>query len=127
MGGDMRKIKRFEDIQAWQKARKLVNEIYSITGGGLFESDNRLSDRLRTSSVSIMMNIAEGFARKTNNEFLEHLILARVSTAEVQTAIYIAYDQNYINREQYENLYRMADETVRLTTRISKNLKEGES
>jgi len=63
------KIERFEDIQAWQKARELVNRIYSTTNKGDFAKDYSLKDQLRRASISVMSNISEGYARQTDKEF----------------------------------------------------------
>lgn len=61
----MSRIRKFEDIEAWQRARKLVFEIYSITNNNLFMKDFSLKDQIRRAAISVMLNIAEGFARKT--------------------------------------------------------------
>ena len=62
----MAKVERFEDIVAWQKARELVKDVYRLSSNGTFAKDYGLKDQFRRASVSIMLNIAEGFARKTN-------------------------------------------------------------
>ncbi len=110
----MAKIGRFEDIQTWQKARVLVREIYSVSNSGMFAKDFGLRDQIRRAAVSIMLNIAEGFARKTDREFTHFLIIAHGSSAEVQAALYVALDQGYIVAEQFENLYSMAEETSKM-------------
>lgn len=91
----MPKIERFEDIQAWQKARELVKEVYSVSNDGSFSKDFGLRDQIRRAAVSIMLNIAEGFARKTTREFSQFLVIAHGSAAEVQAALYVAIDQKY--------------------------------
>lgn len=107
----MAKIERFEDILAWQKARELVAAIYETSSDGRFAKDFGLRDQIRRAGVSIMLNIAEGFARKSNREFFQFLVIAHGSAAEVQAALYVALDQKYISQEHFENLYKMADET----------------
>ncbi len=92
----MARIERFEDIQAWQKARVLVKDIYSVTKSGNFARDFGLRDQIRRAAVSIMLNIAEGFARKTRREFCQFLVIAHGSVAEVQAALYVAMDQEYL-------------------------------
>lgn len=119
----MAKIERFEDIVAWQKARELVKEVYSITSDGLFAKDFGLRDQIRRASVSIMLNIAEGFARKTNRELSQFLVIAHGSAAEVQAALYVALDQGYVAEEHFKNLYKLADETSRMIMGFSKYLK----
>jgi len=113
-GDGMAKIERFEDIQAWQKARLLVKEIYSISNSGQFAKDFGLRDQIRRAAVSIMLNIAEGFARKTAKEFVQFLVIAHGSAAEVQAALYVALDQQYINQECFDALYNQAQETSKM-------------
>ena len=110
----MPKIERFEDIQAWQKARELVKEIYAVSNAGAFTRDFGLRDQIRRASVSIMLNIAEGFARKTTKEFAQFLVITHGSAAEVQAALYVALDQKYVTPERFESLYSMSDETSRM-------------
>lgn len=110
----MSNIHRFEDIQAWQKARELVKEIYSVSNSGLLAKDFGLRDQIRRAAVSIMLNIAEGFARKTNREFCQFLVIAHGSAAEVQAAFYVALDQSYVTKEDFNKLYGAAEETSKM-------------
>ncbi|KAF0219721.1 MAG: S23 ribosomal [Geobacteraceae bacterium] len=121
-GGSMAKIERFEDIQAWQKARELVKEVYAVSNSGLFAKDFSLRDQIRRAAVSIMLNIAEGFARKTSREFCQFLVIAHGSAAEVQAALYVALDQSYIIKEQFERLYKITDETSKMIMGFSSYL-----
>lgn len=118
----MAKIERFEDIQAWQRARKLVNEIYGLSNSGAFGKDFGLRDQVRRAAVSIMLNIAEGFARKTNREFVQFLVIAHGSAAEVQAALYVALDQGFITSEQFNTTYGLADEVSRMIMSFSRYL-----
>lgn len=108
------KIERFEDIQAWQKARELNQQIYDVTKDAHFSKDFSLRDQIRRASVSIMANIAEGFGRKSKKEFANFLNMAHGSAAEVQCHLYIAADQNYISREEFEELYVKTDEVSKM-------------
>lgn len=90
------KIKEFEEIQAWQEARELTKTIYRITKKGNFQKDFGLIDQVRRSSVSIMANIAEGFGRESNKEFVHFLSYASSSNIELQSHLYVALDQKYI-------------------------------
>ena len=123
----MSKIERFEDIQAWQKSRELVKEIYTASNSGLFARDFGLRDQIRRAAVSIMLNIAEGFARKTSREFCQFLVIAHGSAAEVQAALYIALDQGYLSEEQFAKMYDAADETSKIIKGLSKYLSKLES
>ena len=86
----MAKFNKFEEIQAWQKARDATLLIYRITLAADFAKDYGLKDQIRRASVSIMANIAEGHGRRTNVEFANFLNIARSSTAEVQSHLHIA-------------------------------------
>ncbi|MEW6607438.1 MAG: four helix bundle protein [bacterium] len=123
----MAKIERFEDILSWQKARELVSAIYKTSNNGFFAKDFGLREQIRRAAVSIMLNIAEGFARKSNREFSRFLVISHGSVAEVQSALYVAYDQKYINLEQFEELYKMAEETSKTIMGFSNYLKKLES
>ena len=78
----MSKIKTFEELTSWQEARKLVNSIYEITNKGKFATDFELKSQLRSSAISVMANIVEGFHRNSDKEFLRFLDYARASLAE---------------------------------------------
>lgn len=110
----MAKIERFEDIQAWQKARELNSNIYSLTKNSSFLKDFSLRDQIRRASISIMANIAEGFGRKSSKEFANFLNMAHGSAAEVQCHLYAALDLKYISKEDFEMLYKKADEVSKM-------------
>ena len=84
----MAKFRRFEEIQAWQKAYEVTLAIFQLTDDGRFSRDFGLRDQIRRSSVSIMANIAEGHGRRTNSEFANFLNLSRGSAAETQSHLY---------------------------------------
>ena len=111
----MATITRFEDVRAWAKARTLVSEIYHLTGTGLFARDYALRDQLRRAGVSIMSNIAEGFARRTSKEFINFLNMAHGSAAEVQSQLHVARDLRYISDQQFRRLYQSAEEVSKMT------------
>jgi four helix bundle protein len=75
------KIKKFEDLESWKKSRKLTNRIYEATGTGRFTRDFGLKDQIRRASISILSNIAEGFERGGDKEFLQFLAVAKGSVA----------------------------------------------
>jgi len=116
------KIEKFEDIQAWQKARELVKSVYRITSRGGFAKDYSLKDQIRRASVSIISNIAEGFARQTNKEFSQFLHIALGSVAEVQSQLYVAQDLNYVSKEEFGRIYELSSEVARLVTGFIKYL-----
>ena len=98
-------IKRFEEIQAWQEARLLVNEIYSITKIEAFSKDYGLKDQIRRASVSTMSNIVEGFSRRSDKDFARFLDIASASSSEVCSLLYVALDEKYIAQEKFDVLY----------------------
>ena len=118
----MAKIERFEDIQAWQKARVLNRKIYEVTGEGGFSKDFSLKDQIRRAAISIMLNIAEGFARRSNKEFRQFLYIAHGSAAEVQSALYIALDRSYINESDFNILYLDVEEASKMIAGFIKYL-----
>lgn len=100
----MAKIEKFEDIIAWQKALELSDLIYKVTNKDKFSKDYGLKDQIRRASVSIVSNIAEGFERESNNQFIYFLVIAKGSAGELRSQIYIAKNQNYITQEEFELL-----------------------
>jgi len=121
----MATIERFEDIEAWQKARKLTREIYRVTNQGAFAKDFGLRDQIRRASVSIMSNIAEGFERGGDVEFRRFLAIAKGSAGEVKAQLYVALDAGLINQAQFDSLYRMATETGNLIGGFMRYLTKG--
>ncbi len=89
----MAKIKQFEDIESWKKARRLTKEIYDATSAGKFVRDFGLKDQIRRAAVSILSNIAEGFERGGDKEFLQFLAVAKGSCGELRAQLYVALDQ----------------------------------
>jgi four helix bundle protein len=110
----MASLRKFEDIEAWQKARELARAIYAVTKDGSFGRDFGLRDQIRRAAVSIMSNIAEGFGRGGNKEFTQFLSIAKGSVAEVQSQLFVAQDAGYLNSTQFQALYEKAETTARL-------------
>ena len=121
----MAKIEKFEEIQAWQKARELVKSIYQVTSEGGFAQDYSLKDQIRRASVSMMSNIAEGFSRQTDREFVQFLHVAKGSASEVQSQLYVALDLKYISEDTFKGLYELSEETIRLISGFVRYLKGG--
>lgn len=120
----MSTIEKFQDIDAWKKARKLTKKIYSCSGAGKFAKDFGLSNQIRRASISIMSNIAEGFERSGSAEFAQFLSIAKGSTGEVKTRLYVALDQGYIDREQFNSLIKWTSTTKQLIAGFMKYLKK---
>jgi len=105
---------KFEELEAWQEARNLTREIYKISAMGEFGKDLELKTHTRRAAVSIMFNIATGFVLRTNREFRNYLIESLGGTAAVEVALYIALDQNYITRPQFDRLYKKTNNVNKL-------------
>ena len=104
----MAAFKTFEEINAWQNARVLVMEVYAMTGGGDFSKDYGLKDQIQRAAVSVCSNIAEGFERRGNKEFINFLWIAKGSVAEVCSQLHNAKDLGYITDERFNSLYDSA-------------------
>lgn len=97
----MAKINRFEEIRAWQLARETVAQVYGLTKKTDFSKDYALRDQIRKAAVSVMSNIAEGFERYSNKEFIQFLNIAKGSSAEVRSQLYAALDLNYVSEAEF--------------------------
>lgn len=105
----MATIKRFEDLECWQEARRFTKLIYELTKKDQFKKDFELVGQVRDSAVSSMGNIAEGFHRNSTKEFMRFLDYSRSSVAETLSHSYVALDQEYINQEEMERIKAQAD------------------
>lgn len=117
------KIKKFEEIEAWKRARELTKSIYKISSLAEFSKDWALRDQIRRASISIMSNIAEGFDSGFKNEFARFLGISRRSASEVQCQLYIALDQSYITQNEFDKMYNETEEIRRMITGFIKYLK----
>lgn len=106
----MSKIERFEDIIAWQKARVLCKIIKGFTRKPDFSKDFKLTGQILDASGSVMDNIAEGFERGGNKEFIQFLFISKGSAGEVKSQLYRAIDDNYITETEFHDAYQKADE-----------------
>ena len=119
----MATFKKFEEIQAWQKARLVTSMVYDLTVEGSFARDFGLRDQIRRASVSIMANIAEGHGRRSDKEFANFLNMARGSVSEVQSHLYVAFDLKYIDQASFSKLYNLLEEISRMTMALSQRLR----
>ncbi len=105
-------IKNFEDLEVWKEGRQLTRHVYSVSKKGAFAKDFGLKDQIRRAAVSITSNIAEGFERNANKQFLYFLSIAKSSAGEVRSQLYVALDEGYINQETFDILYEQASKTI---------------
>lgn len=101
----MSQINTFEEIIAWQKARTFNKRVYEITSNEFFKKDFDLARQLRRASVSISSNISEGFERNTDKEFIHFLYIAKGSSVEIRSQLYLALDLNYVTQKEFETLF----------------------
>lgn len=101
----MAAVKDFEELAIFQKAREISKKIYPITQRGEFKNDFRFVQQIRAAVGSIMDNIAEGFERTGNKEFLNFLYIAKGSCGEVRSQLMRANDIGYLTPEEYDELY----------------------
>jgi len=129
-------ITRFEDIEAWQTARELAQQIYKVTAQGQFTRDYGLRDQIQRAAVSIMANIVHpvkyirwtisrgrGFDANSDDEFVRFLSYALRSATEVQSHLYVAADQGYISKDEFTQLYDQATEVKKLISGFIRYLK----
>jgi four helix bundle protein len=117
------KFEKFEDIKAWQEARELVKLVYrAINSNTAFKRDLRLVNQIQGAAVSAMANIAEGFSRHSNREFVQFLYISKSSAAEVQSHLYVALDQKYISDGLFSDLFQSAEAVSRMNSNLIKYL-----
>ena len=110
------KIERFEDVEAWQRARELTRMVYRLTQKPSFAKDQELKNQIRAAAGSAMHNVAEGFDSETNVEFIRFLRYAKRSSSEVQSELHLALDEAYLSPAEFKTAYeqaRIARATIR--------------
>ena len=117
----MAAVRDFEELAIFQKARELSAKIYPVTRRGEFKYDSRFVQQIRAAAGSIMDNIAEGFERGGNKEFLNFLYIAKGSCGEVRSQLIRANDVGYLTKEEYNELY---NECRKLSAGIMNFIKE---
>lgn len=109
-----KKVEKFEDLIAWQKARILTKEIYVFTRRGALARDKNLTNQLQRSAISVMSNIAEGFERGRRTEFHQFTSVAKSSCGELRSQLYTAFDVGYLAKTEFKQLMLLAEELGRI-------------
>ena len=117
------KIEKFEDVEAWIEARELVRAVYRMTGNS---RDFGLNDQIRRSAVSIMANIAEGFDRGYNKEFVRFLNIASASVSETKSHLYVFLDQNYVKEDEFDAIYGRCESVRKLLNGFIRYLRKAD-
>lgn len=116
-------ITKFEDLKIWKLGIKLTKDIYAITNRDRLSKDFCLKDHLRKSAISISSNIAEGFERNNNNEFIRFLIIAKGSIGETKSQLFIARELKYINQKDFGTLNKDLNDLINQTGSLISYLK----
>jgi four helix bundle protein len=118
------KVRRFEDLIAWRKARELTRKVYALTRKELFCRDYGLAGQMQRASVSVMSNLAEGFERGSAAEFHQFIVIAKASCAEVRSQLYVALDIGYITEEEFNDTSNLAIEVSRIIGGLKVSVRE---
>ena len=122
----MARIEQFEDLVSWQKGRELTQTVYRASRSGEFGKDFALRDQIRRACISVTSNIAEGFERGGDKEFMQFLSQAKGSCGEVRSQLYVALDEAYISDAEFKKLKDLAVETSRAIAGMMGYLKSSE-
>ncbi len=118
------KVSSFEDLQVWRDSRKLVKSIYELTSKGTFSKDYGLKEQIQRASVSIMNNIAEGFERNNNKEYVKFLGYSKGSAGEVRSMLYVALDLGYITKDDFTVCYESSINVIAQISNFGKYLRK---
>jgi four helix bundle protein len=110
----MKKKHNYKELLVWQKARMFVSDIYTITREFPKEELFCLTQQMRRASISIPSNIAEGFGRGSEAQIVHFLDIAQGSAFEIETQVYLSFDQNYFNQSKCNELILKIDEIKRM-------------
>ena len=122
----MATVKDFEELAIFQKARVLSKKIYPVTNREGFKSDYRFVQQIRAAAGSIMDNIAEGFERDGNKEFVNFLYIAKGSCGEVKSQLLRASDVGFIEKEIYDELSQQCMEIGKLLFSLISSIRQSD-
>ncbi len=119
----MSKVDRFEDLDCWKKSRELVNVIFDIWENQMKNKYFSTQDQIKRAAISTMNNIAEGFGRYSNKEFIRFLEYSAASSMEVRSMLYVLIDRKYIDEIAFEKCYQLAIDHTNITLGLIRYLK----
>ena len=119
----MATIQDFEDLEVWKLARKLTVQVYALSRTGVFAKDYGFCNQIRRAAVSIVSNIAEGFERRSNSQFIQFLDIANGSAGEVRAQLYVALDLGYITQEQFQAVFKDITSIGKMLTSLTRHLR----
>ncbi len=122
----MGKFNSFEEINSWKKSRIFNKRIYEITNGIEFKKDYDLVRQISRASISISFNIAEGFERNTDKEFIYFIYISKASAAEIRSQLYLALDLNYITKIEFDELFENVSDISKLISGFIKYLNDSQ-
>ena len=122
----MASVEKFEDLDVWKKAREITRSIYAASSSEKFAKDFALRNQIRRAAISILSNIAEGFERNGDKEFIQFLSIAKGSCGEVRAHLYVALDQAYVADEVFCEIQAKLLETSRMISSLIKYLRQSE-
>jgi four helix bundle protein len=117
------RVDRFEDLKCWKSARSLVKAVFIACKHENLKRDFEVQNQLKRASLSIMNNIAEGFARFHTKDFIRFLNIAQASASEVKSMLYVLEDLSYLTQEQLKEIHQLTDESRKLTLGLIRYLK----
>ena len=116
-------VNNFEELNVWKDAKNMVVAVYKTTSKSPLNQDFGFKDQIQRATISIMNNIAEGFERDNNKEFVRFLTYSKGSAGEVRSMLYIALDLEYITKEQFQKLYDLSILIIKQIASLKKYLK----
>jgi four helix bundle protein len=122
----MGKIREFEELEAWKEARALANQIYDLAETTSLSKDFGLRDQMRRAAISILSNIAEGFEREGDREFIQFLAQAKGSAGELRSQLYLALDRGYLSSSEFETLREQARSISKMISGLMDYLRRSE-
>lgn len=116
--------KDFEELEIYKSSKRIVLKIYELTNQSKFNKDFALREQIRRAGISIISNIAEGFDRNSNKEFLVFLNYAKGSNGEVRAQMDIAYNIGYISEDEYKQMKQDLIVNGKMISKMMNKLKE---